>query len=141
MWQSAFGLIVYGGVSPDSGIFCKNMLQLAFSVRANLNSWSKVGAIPFTQKCLTNPKIRHDGTNTNDPLFHAYKDIQHQNNYATTQLNMMGYHGDMLKAEFLPDRIQIQERQDRIAPVTAGCVAGGEHGGEDVSFDRRAAHD
>ncbi len=114
--QSTFGLIVYGGLCPDSGIVCENALQSAFSVGANLNSWSKVGAVPFTQKCLTNQKIRHDGTDTNDPLYDVYTDIQQKNDYATTQLNVMGYVGDVLKAEFLPDRIR--ERQDRMAPVT-----------------------
>ncbi len=72
-------MIVYGGVCPDSEIVCKNALQSAFSVGANLNLWSKVGAVLFTQKCLTNPKVRHDGTDANDPLFDVYADIQQQN--------------------------------------------------------------
>ena len=64
---------------PDLGIVCKNALQSAFSVGVNLNLWSKVGAVLFTQKCLTNPKVPHDGTDANDPLFDVYTDIQQQN--------------------------------------------------------------
>jgi hypothetical protein len=91
-------------------------MQSAFSISANLNSWSKVGAVPFSQKCLTNPKVRHDGTDSNDPLFDAYTDIQQQNDCSTTQLNVMGYNGYVLRAQFFPDKIR--ERQDRMAPVT-----------------------
>ena len=102
--QSTFRLIVYGGVCPDSGAVCENEMQSAFSISVNLNSWSKVGAVPFSQKCLTNPKVWHNGTDSNDPLFDAYTDIQQQNNCSTTQLNVMGYNGDVLKAQYFLDK-------------------------------------
>jgi hypothetical protein len=62
-----------------------------------------------------NLRVRHDGTDLNDPFFDVYQDVQHQNDYATMQLNIMGNSGDVLKAQFLPEKIQ--ERQDRMAPV------------------------
>ncbi len=40
-----------------------------------------------------------------DPNFNVYQDIQSQNDYSTTQLNVMGYRGDVLRAQFCPDKI------------------------------------
>ena len=45
---------------------------------------------------LLNPRVRHDGTDLNDPFFDVYQDVQHQNDYATMQLNIMGNSGDVL---------------------------------------------
>ena len=53
-----------------------------------------------TRKGLTNSKVRHDGTEERDPTFNIYQDIQSQNNYSTTQLNVMGYRGDILRVQF-----------------------------------------
>ena len=65
----------------------------------------EVGAVPHTRKCLANSKVRHNGTDERDPNFDAYQDIQSQNDYNTTQLNLMGYRGDVLRAVFRPDKI------------------------------------
>ncbi len=95
---STFGLIVYGGtilVGTKSTITCRNALAVTFNAASNKHSWSKVGAVPHTRKCLTNSKVRHDGTDERDPNFDAYQDIQSQNDYSTTQLNVMGYRGDL----------------------------------------------
>ncbi len=61
--------------------------------------------MPHTRKCLTNLKVRHDGMDEWDPNFDAYQDIQSQNDYSTTQLNVIGYRGDLLRAQFRPDKI------------------------------------
>ncbi len=101
--MTTFGLIVYGGtiaVGPSTTITCRNALQESFDVESNLNSWRAVGAVPHTRKCLTNSKVRHDGTDKRDPNFDAYQDIQSQNDYSTAQLNLMGYRGDVLRAVF-----------------------------------------
>ena len=71
--------------------------------------------MPHTRKCLTNSKVRHDGTDERDPNFDAYQDIQSQNDYSTAQLNVMGYRGDLLRAQFCPDKIR--ERR-ALEPVT-----------------------
>ncbi len=143
---STFGLIVYGGTIPvgtRSTITCRNALAETFDVASNKNSWSEVGAVPHTRKCLTNSKVRHDGTDERDPNFDAYQDIQSQNDYSTAQLNRMGYRGDVLKAQFCPDKISkrkesmvvtvvnTRERQEAIAAAnTHGAtffVTGSEH--------------
>jgi hypothetical protein len=77
---------------------------------------SKAGVVPHTRKCLTNLKVRHDRTGEWDPNFDAYQDMQSQNDYSTTQLNVMGYRGDLLMAQFCPDKIR--ERQASEEPVT-----------------------
>ena len=67
------------------------------------------GVVPFTKKCLTNKKVHHDGTDKDNPNFDVYQDIQFQNDFSTTQLSVMGYKGDALKAQFREDKIR--ERQ------------------------------
>jgi hypothetical protein len=55
-----------------------------------MHSWSKVGAIPFTKKCLTNKKVCHDGMDNKDyPNFDVFHDIQSQNNFSTTQITLL----------------------------------------------------
>ena len=70
-------------VGPSTTITCRNALQELFDVESNLNSWRAVGAVSHTRKCLTNSKVRHDGTDERDPNFDAYQDIQSQNDYST----------------------------------------------------------
>jgi hypothetical protein len=99
--------------------------------------------VPHTRKCLTNSKVRHDGTDERDLNFDAYQDIQSQNDYSTAQLNVMGYRGDLLSVQFRPDKIRellasgpvtvanTRERQEALAAAhTHGkkfFVTGGEH--------------
>ena len=99
--MSTFGLIVYGGKCPESGVMCQNAVALIFDRESNLSAWAKVGAVPFSMACLENKKVlAHNGTDKFDPMFDVYKDIQSQNDYAAMQLTVMGYSGDVLKAVF-----------------------------------------
>ena len=50
-----------------------------------------------------------------DPNFNVYQDIQSQNNYSTTQLNVMSYRGDVLRVQFCPDKIS---ERTALVPVT-----------------------
>ncbi len=68
-----------------------------------------------TRKCLSNSKVRHDGTDEQDPNFDTYQDVQSQNDYSTTQLNVMGYRGDVLRVQFFPDEIS---KRKALGPVT-----------------------
>ncbi len=70
-----------------------------------------MGAVPFTKKCLDNPKVRHNGTDERGPNFDVYQDIQSQNDYAVVQLNAMGYQGDVLRAEFLVDKVRARSAE------------------------------
>jgi hypothetical protein len=83
---------------------CRNALAETLDAASNKHSWTKVGAVPHTRKCLTNSKVRHNGTDKRDPNFDTYQDIQSQNDYSTAQLNAMGYRGDLLRAQFCPDK-------------------------------------
>jgi hypothetical protein len=102
------------------------------------------------RKCLTNLKVRHDGTDKRDPNFEDYQDVQSQNDHNTTQLNVMGYRGDVLRAQFFLDKISkrkalgpvtvanTRERQEALAAVhTHGkkfFVTGGKHVMSDDMF-------
>ena len=68
--MATFGLILYSGtipVGPSTTITCQNALQETFNVESNLNSWKSVVAELHTRKCLTNLKVRHNGTDEQDP--------------------------------------------------------------------------
>jgi hypothetical protein len=151
--QSTFGLIVYGGICPLSEIACHNAVDEAFDVVSNLKSWHQVGTVPFTKKCLENPKVWHDRTDDRDPIFDVYQDIQLQNDFSVMQLNAMGYGGYVLRAQFLVDKIR--ERQAAAYPVTVAqtrerqeaIVAAnttGKHcfdtGGRDAHYNGRWVH-
>ncbi len=73
------------------------------------NSWSEVGVVPFTKKCLMNKKVCHDVTDKDYSNFDIFHDIQSQNNFSTTQFNIMlniiCYKGDALKAQFTENTI------------------------------------
>ena len=147
---STFGLIVYGGVCPDSGVRLENALESTFDNASNTHSWSEGGVVPFTKKCLTNKKVHHDGTDKDNLNFDVYQDIQSQNDFSTTQLSVMGYKGDALNAQFREDKIrerqatatvtvpQTRERQEAIAATnTHGkkiFVTGGKHVTSDDMF-------
>jgi hypothetical protein len=66
-------------------------------------------------KCLVNKKVGHDGTNRDNPNFDAFLDVQSQNDYSTTQLTMMGYKGEMLRMQYLEDKVRVLQAA---APVT-----------------------
>ena len=121
--MATFGLIVYSGtipVGPSTTITCRNALQETFAVESKLNSWRSVGAVPHTRKCLTNSKVRHNGTDKQDTNFNFYQDIQSQNDYSTAQLNLMGYRGDVLRALFRPDKIS--ERTASVAVTAVNTI-------------------
>jgi hypothetical protein len=118
-----FGLIVYGGtipVGPSTTVTCRNALAETFDVASNLTSWREVGAVPHTRKCLTNSKVRHDGTDKRDPNFDIYQDIQSQNDFSTAQLNLMGFRGDVLRAVFRQDKIS-ERKASQAVTVANTC--------------------
>jgi hypothetical protein len=78
-----------------------NALRSMFDKVLNTHSWSEVSVVPFTKKILMNKKVCHDGTYEDyDPNFDIFQEVQSQNNFCTTQLNVMGYKGDTLKLQF-----------------------------------------
>jgi hypothetical protein len=107
--QELIGLIVFGGVHEPTGVVCENAVESGFSKAQNKAAWEKVGAVPLTMKCLEHSKVRHDGTDKDDPNYDKYQEIQAANNYSTNQLSVMGYNGDLLKAEFKEDSIKAKE--------------------------------
>ena len=86
------------------------------------NAWSELGAVPFTKKCLMNKKVHHDVTDKDYPNFHIFQDIQSQNNFSSTQLNIMGYKGDALKLQFTENTIGERQAATIVTvPQTCKC--------------------
>jgi hypothetical protein len=77
--NSTFGLIVYGGVCPDSGITLENTFESMFDKVSNTHLWSEVSVVPFTKKYLINKKVCHDVTDKDNPNFDVFQDNQSQN--------------------------------------------------------------
>jgi hypothetical protein len=50
-------------------------------------------------------KVCHDVTDEDYPNFDIFQDIESQNNFSTTQLNIMGYKGGALKSQFTENTI------------------------------------
>ena len=151
---STIGLIIFGGVCPQTGVVCKDAVAEAFSVESNLASWAAVGAVPLTMKCLSDDNVRHNGNDKNDPEYDKYQIIQSKNDFSCAQLSTMGYDADLLKTEFNEDRIRAaaaeeeldlsvtvantRERQEALAKATTHgkkfYVTGGEHITSDDMF-------
>ncbi len=55
-------------------------------------------SFPSLKKFLINRKVHHDVTDKDYPHFDLFQDIQSQNSFSSTQLNIMGYKGDALKS-------------------------------------------
>jgi hypothetical protein len=86
------------------------------------NAWSEASVVPFTKKCMMNKKVCHDVTDKDYPNFDIFQDIQSQNNFSTTQLNIMGYKGDVLKLQFTENTIwQRQATTTVMVPQTCKC--------------------
>jgi hypothetical protein len=45
-------------------------------------------------------EVSLDSSKTDDPKFDAFADVQSKNDYSTTQLTMMGYKGELLRAQY-----------------------------------------
>ena len=73
------------------------------------NAWSEVGIVPFTKKMPNEQEVHHDVTDKDYPNFDLFHDIQSQNNFSSTQLNIIGCKGDALQSQFTENTIR--ERQ------------------------------
>jgi len=133
------GLIVYAStvLVGTTSITCRNAHDdETFDVPSNYRSWSMVRAVLHIRKCITNPKVCHDGTDERDLNFDIFQDIhiQSQNYYSTSQLNVMvtGYRGRVLRAQFCTNKIN--ERK-ATAPVMVAHTL--EHQGKKFFCDER----
>jgi hypothetical protein len=65
-----------------------------------------------------NKKVHHDVTDKDYPNFDLFQDIlQSQNNLSTTQLNIMGCKGDVLKSQFMENTIWERQAAPQLSPV------------------------
>jgi hypothetical protein len=77
------GLIVYGGTDPETGFHIEeSAFQAGFSCNACCDAWAKVGAAPFTIKCLGNKLVRKSLGDGDDEYELLISLIQEGNNLA-----------------------------------------------------------
>jgi hypothetical protein len=136
-------IIVYGGTIPvgTTDIMCKNAHTETFDVPSNLHSWRKAATVPHTRKCLTNPKVLHDGTDERNPNFDIFQEFQSKNNYSTAQLNGMGYRGNALRGKCCADKISKRKAAELVTVAhTRECqeaLAAPPHAQQEDFCDRR----
>ena len=94
-WQ--VGLIVFGGVDPETNIVIESAFEEGFSRDGCRRAWELVGLAPLTRSCLNNKKVRKsigDGTADYQQLL---LNIQDANDMATHALTAGGYDSNALK--------------------------------------------
>jgi len=96
------GLVVFGGEDLQTGLIVVSAFQKGFDHTHNISAWEKVGAVPLSRKCLTNPKVRHsigNGDINQQLLVHP---IVENNVIACNALTLEGYNGDMMRVTLNP---------------------------------------
>jgi len=58
MPQYRHGLLVFGGVDPDTGLKLPSVFDIGFSCKNCIDFWTKIGAAPLTRKFLKDPQVR-----------------------------------------------------------------------------------
>jgi hypothetical protein len=121
---STFGLVIYGGVCPQTSVLCEDAIAEEFSVDRNLECWAAVGAVPLKMKCLSDDNVWHNGNEKNDPEYDKYQIIQSKNDFSCAQLSTMGYgyDADLLKTEFNEDRIRAAAAEEESSEIDSKVI-------------------
>ena len=94
--QYKHGLLVFGGVDPDTGLHRPSAFEEGFSRGNCLNSWKKIGAAPITRACLNDPQVRKSMDRDKDFAL-LINSVQEANDYALYALTEGGYDGSALQ--------------------------------------------
>lgn len=113
--MSQVGLIVYGGVDPETNLVVQSAFEAGFSRNACVHAWEKVGAAPPTRACLENKKVLKSLGDGNESYQALLLGIQMSNDIATHTLTSAGYKGSALMATIneYPKTNQITEEHDK----------------------------
>jgi hypothetical protein len=95
--QHKHGLLVFGGVDPETNLEIPSAFELGFSRERCLESWRKIGAAPLTRLCLDNPQVRKSIDSDKEYAL-LVNSVQEANEYAVYSLTKAGYDGSQLQA-------------------------------------------
>jgi hypothetical protein len=102
------GLVVFGGMDEKTGYKITQCAFLAgFSKEVCLSMWEKVGVVPCTWKCLSDPKVSKALGNGGNKY---YNSIQVANDLTIHALMKCGYNGQLLK-------VKLEEQREEEAPL------------------------
>ena len=111
--QYKHGLLVFGGIDPDTGLELPLAFKLGFSPQRCLDSWAKIGAAPLTRKCLHDPQVRRSIDLDKDYAL-LVNLVQEANKYAIYSLTEAGFDGTKLQA-----LVAVRPADDRMrGPIT-----------------------
>ena len=106
-WQ--VGLIIFGGVDPETNIIVESACEQGFSREACKHAWEKVGAAPLTRECLTNKKVRRSIGDGSADYQQLLLNIQDTNDVATHALTAGGYNGNVVLKRTIVEIPTIQQ--------------------------------
>ena len=125
--MTLIGILVFGGVDPETGCVYDDAFNMAFNKEKNVSSWGAVGAAPFTMACLTNSLVRHTMTET-DPHSDLYNEIQDRNVLACGLLSLKGFDGNKLSRvikESMPKAgVTVRHSKERIELLAKASTHG-----------------
>jgi hypothetical protein len=110
--QYKHGLLVFGGVDPDTGLSLESAFESGFSRQCCLDSWRKIGAAPLTRKCLDDPQVRRS-IDIDKEYALLVNSVQEANDYAVYALTEAGYDGSALQA-----LVTIRPAESRTGTIT-----------------------
>jgi hypothetical protein len=132
------GLVVFGGMDPETGLIVRSAFQEGFSEEQNISAWMKVGAIPLSRKCLQSRKVRRSIGDGDDEQKDVALLVQEHNTIACSALCLAGYNGFAMKMTIKPDKstkvITVPHTQERIELLSEAkthgqifAATGGDH--------------
>ena len=112
-WQ--VGLIVFGGVDPETNVIVKSAFDQGFSREGCKHAWEKVGAAPLTRACLNNKKVQKSLGDGSVDYQQLLLNVQDANDVATHALTAGGMNGNALKRTIIeiPTTQQITEEHSQ----------------------------
>ncbi len=110
--QYKHGLLVFGGVDPDTGLHLPSAFEEGFSRVNCLNSWKKIGAAPLTRACLKDPQVTKSMDSDKDFAL-LVNSVQEANDYAVYALTEGGFDGSALQG-----LMEIKPADNRMGPIT-----------------------
>jgi len=129
--RKSYGILLSGrAADPEKGhIAIPPIFDSAFSYEKNIQSWEKVGAVPFTMRCLENRCVRREAEDeSNDnPDLKLEQDLEN----TCKELEGQGYMGDAFRIKLKRVSENILEQrlpesattEERVKAIVKGGVS------------------
>jgi hypothetical protein len=110
--QYKHGLLVFGGVDPNTGLNLESAFEIGFLRQCCLDSWERIGAAPLIRKCLGDSQVKWL-IDIDKEYALLINSVQEANEYAVYLLTEAGYNGSALQA-----LVSVRPPNPRMGPIT-----------------------